>query len=166
MPQLQENRLKKAGLSLSDADKLAISQAVFGEAAGEPTDVQKMVIQTVLNRLRSGRKKEFGGNVNDILKRGYYAVSNPNDPYKQAMSGVFPDVNSKAKFGRVKKLLDAVLADQDYGQGHFYFTPEEEKKLRLKNIQRQAAKRPPAFNFSAVKPFGQVGKYNVYGYAK
>lgn len=164
MPQALKEKKKDQQLKLDDAAKLAIAQAVFGEAASEGSDVHKMVIQTVLNRLRSGRSKEFGQNVPEILQRGYYAVKNPNDPYKQAVSGVFPDVNSKAKFAKIKKLLDAVLGDQDYGQGQFYFTPEEEKKMRLKNVKRRKLKKPAVFNFDMVKPHGQVGKYNVYGY--
>jgi len=136
-------------------DILAIKQAVYGEGAGADDATMKMMAQSIINRANSGRSKEFGGNVPEILKKGYYAVRNPNEPYKQAISGEFPDTQSKAAWGRASKLVDIAMSEPDSGKHQFYFKPEEEVKLR---------KNPKAFNFNAVKPMGQQGGYNLYGY--
>jgi len=144
-------------LNLNDNDKTAIAQAVFGEGAGSDNDFRKMVIQSILNRARSGRKKEFGATIPEILQKGYYAVSNPNKPYKLITSGAELDPQSKKAYGEIKTLLDSVVGDKDYGNSMFYFTPEEETKMR--------AKGKKVFNFDAVKPTGMVGNYRTYGYA-
>lgn len=142
-------------IELSPDDIAAIARMAYGENAGEDNDTVKMTIQTALNRLRSGKTKEFGGDIPTVLKKGYYAVSKNSPLYQQAVSGKFPDVKSKARAAEIQKLTEAVVGDKDYGEGMFYFTSDEEKKLR---------KTPKAFNFKAVKPKGKVGKYNVYAY--
>jgi len=142
-------------IDLTPDDILAIAHMAYGENAGEDNDTVKMTIQTAINRLRSGRSKEFGGDIPSILKKGYYAVSKNSPLYQQAVSGKFPDIKSKARAAEIQKLTEAIVGDKDYGEAQFYFRPEEEKKLR---------KNPKAFNFKAVKPKGQIGKYNVYAY--
>lgn len=141
-------------LNLTPQDLVAISQAVFGEAAGADQDFQKMVAQTIMNRLRSGRKKEFGANAQEVLYKGYNAVKNPNEPYKVITSGEPLDHASKRAYGQIEGLVKAIVADKDYGNAMFYFTPEEEEGLKAKK----------AFNFDAVKPTGMVGKYRTYSY--
>lgn len=141
-------------LELSPNDLLAIQQMVYGEAASEDPETMRVVAQSALNRLKSGRSKEFGGTIPDILKKGYYAVKNPNTPYKQALSGTFPDTTSKAKWGVAKKVVEAILKDQDFGEHQFYFTPDEITKL----------KKSKGFDFSKVKARGAIGQYKLFGY--
>lgn len=113
-----------------------------------------MVAQSAVNRLRSGRSKEFGGSMEDVLSKGYYAVKSPNVPYKQALSGVFSDAPSKKAWDETQSIVQDVLTKQDYGQAMFYFTPKEIEKLKSKK----------AFNFDVVKPTGTVGGYETFGY--
>jgi len=141
-------------LNLTPQDLVAISQAVFGEGAGADPEFQKMVTQTILNRIRSGRKKEFGANTQEVLYKGYNAVKNPNEPYKTITGGEPLDPSSKRAYGQIEGLVNAIVADKDYGNAMFYFTPEEEEGLKAKK----------AFNFNAVKPTGMVGKFRTYGY--
>lgn len=142
-------------VNLTPEDLLALAQMVYGENAGEDIATQKMTAQTAINRLRSGRTKEFGSTIPEVLQKGYYAVSKNSPMYQQAKSGNFPDVSSRAKFGEIKKLIESMVADQDYGNAMFYFRPEEEDDLR---------KNPKKFNFNLVKPQGRVGVYNTYSY--
>jgi len=141
-------------LNLTPQDILALQQMVYGEET-QDTDTMKMIAQSALNRLKSGKKKEFGGNIPEITKKGYYAVSKQNIPYKQAVSQKFPDITSKVAWGNAKKVVEAVIGDKDYGQGHqFYFTDSEIAKL----------KKSKSFNFSRVKSKGTSGKYKLFGY--
>jgi hypothetical protein len=105
--------------------------------------------------LRSGKTKEFGETVPDVLAKGYYAVSNPNKPYKWTTTNTFPNDRERNRQAEIHKLTEAVHGDKDYGKAMFYFTNDEEKKLRTKKN---------AFNFSAVKPTGRAGIYNTYAY--
>ena len=155
---------KEKQLKLSDEDKKWIANVTFGEAAGANEDVQKMVIRTVLNRLRSSRDKEFGATVPEIVNKGYYAAINQNDPYSQALSGEFPDINSKATYGNINTLIDAIVGDQDFGEAMFYFTDDEIGKLHEANKKRVSQGRAKKFNFDAVKPLKIVDKYKTYGY--
>ena len=145
---------KNLELELTPSDVLSLQQMVYGEET-QDTDVMKMVTQSALNRLKSGRKKEFGGSIPEITKKGYYAVSKQNTPYKQALSQKFPDITSKAAWGNAKKVVEAVIGDKDYGQGHqFYFTDDEIVKL----------KKSKKFDFTKVKAKGSSGKYKLFGY--
>jgi len=143
-----------ADLKLKPEEILALQQMVHGEGAGTDIDTRKMIAQSAISRLTSGRKKEFGGTISDVLKKGYYAVKNPNTPYKQAVSGKFLDTPSKVSWGETKKIVEAVLGDKDYGKHQFYFTDPEITKL----------KKNKGFDFSKVKSQGQVGDYKLFGY--
>jgi hypothetical protein len=134
-------------LNLSNADRKALANMAYAENGGEDNDTVKMTVQTALNRLRSGRTKEFGGTMQDVLKKGYYAVSKNSPLHQQAVSGKFPDLQSKARHAEVSKLTDAVVGDGDYGEGLFYFRPQEANGLKKK-----------------LKSQGNVGKYEVYSY--
>lgn len=140
--------------NLSDADKLAIAQGVYGEYTGNDDAIRKMIIQSVLNRARSGRTKEFGTTIPEILQKGYYAVSRQNQPYKEVMSGTFDTEQGRNSFAEIYTLLQAIVGDKDYGDVMFYHTDDE--------IKRQKAKG--GFNYDAVKKLGKVDKYNTYGY--
>ena len=145
---------EKKKVELSKEDKLALAQMAYGENVSEDDDVVKMTVQSAINRLLSGRTKEFGATIPEILKRGYYAVSKKNTPYQQAVSQKFPDIQSKARFASIQKLVDAIVGDEDFGKAQFYFTPNEIEKL-------SKAKK---FDFKLVKPRGVVGKYQTFSY--
>lgn len=141
-------------IKLNDEDIAMLAKMVYGEAAGADYDTMKMITQTAVNRLRSGRTKEFGGNLRRVLEKGYYAVSNPNQPYKEALSGVFQSDISKKKWAQAMKAVNDVITKQDYGNAMFYFTDNEMQKL----------KNQGKFNFSMVIPSGKIGAYNTFYY--
>ena len=140
---------------LAEPDKLALARMVYGEAADQDYDVMKMIAQTAINRLRSGRSKEFGADINRVLQKGYYAVNNPNTPYKQAVAGSFPDEVSQKKWEQANQVINDIIQSGDYGQAMFYFKPDEIKKMS-----------PKAFNFDLVVPTGEVGPYQTFSYPK
>jgi spore germination cell wall hydrolase CwlJ-like protein len=139
---------------LSTEDIAALSRMVYGEAAGADATTMKMIAQTAINRLRSGRSKEFGANLPRVLKKGYYAVSNPNQPYRQALSGQFNDEPSKKAWTQAQNIVNEIIKNQDFGQAQFYFTDSELKRLKSNN----------GFNFSLVIPIGKVGAYSTFAY--
>ena len=134
--------------------KRMITNAVYGEGADASSEVKAMIASTIINRMEANRPKEFGKDVPEILNKGYYAVSNPNEPYKQAISGNIQDELSKRAYKETEDVVESVLGGNKQ-KGMFYFTPDEEVKLRP---------NPKKFNFNMVKPVGKVGKYNVYSY--
>lgn len=142
-----DQKKTKSIQSLSNDDIKALAQMAYAENGGEDDDTVKMTVQTALNRLNSGRTKEFGATMPDVLKKGYYAVSKNSPLHEQAVSGKFPDLQSKARFAQVHKLTQAIVGDEDYGDGMFYFKPDEAKSLK-KNLRKT----------------GNVGKYEVYSY--
>lgn len=146
--------MAQKSIKLSDDDIAALTRMVYGEAAGEDYNTMKMVAQSAVNRLRSGRKKEFGSNLSKVLQKGYYAVSNPNQPYKQALYGNFNNELSKKKWQQAQKAVSDMIAKQDFGEAMFYFTPDEITKLQ----------KGGKFNFSVVKPTGKVGKFLTFAY--
>ena len=146
---------KPKGIKLTEDDIAAIQRAVYGEVASEDYATMKMVAQSIVNRLLSGRKKEFGSNLSKILQKGYYAVKNPNQPYRQALSGKFEDKTSTEKWLQAQKAVSDVIKNQDWGEAMFYFTPEEVKK------QTEAK----TFDFTQVVPTGNVGKFTTFAYS-
>jgi len=133
-----------------------IADAVFGEGANQPIEVRKMIASTILNRINSGRTSEFGGDIDTVLRKGYYAVSNPNVPYKQAYSGKFPDKESELRYKETLQMVSGLLKGTiKPDEGLFYFTPKEIKKLQ---------KNPKAFDFKKVKEVGSSGGYKVFTY--
>jgi hypothetical protein len=142
---------------MEDADVLKIAMMGYGEAGGEDYDTMKMVISSAYNRLGANRPKEFGANTDEVLQKGYYAVSKNSPMYQQAVSGKFPDKLSEDKFKQSLAISSGIARGTIVpDKGHFFFKPTEVTKLK-----KQGKK---AFNFNAVKSIGKVGKYQVYGY--
>jgi spore germination cell wall hydrolase CwlJ-like protein len=139
---------------LTADDRAALSRMIYGEAAGADEATMKMIAQTAINRLLSGRTKEFGGNLTRVLQKGYYAVKNPNKPYKQALSGQFNDELSKRKWAQAQRVVNDILENNDFGNAQFYFTPLEIERL----------KKSGDFDFSLVIPTGRVGNYETFSY--
>jgi len=83
---------------MADQTVLALAQMLSGEVSGQPYETKVRVASTALNRLSANNPKEFGSSMPEVLQKGYYAVSNPNTPYKQAVSGNFPDEASQNDF--------------------------------------------------------------------
>ena len=139
---------------MSDLSDLA--NIIYGEAANQDEKVMKMVGSTVLNRQKSGRTEEFGGTIAEIGQKGYYAVKNPNQPYKEALSQKFGNEEAEHKYKKAVAIAGGLLKGTiEPDKGEFFFKPDEEKKLR---------KTPKVFNFKMVKNVGKQGDYNVYGY--
>lgn len=133
-----------------------LANMIYGEAASENYDTMHMVGSTAVNRLKANRPEEFGANLPEVLQKGYYAVSNPNEPYKQAISQKFPDKNSETKWKQALAISSGLLKGTiEPKEGHFYFTEKEINKFK---------KNPKKFNLKAVKEQDTVGKYRVFGY--
>jgi len=139
----------------TNQDIIDLANTIYGEMASQDYDHMVMTGSTALNRLQAERPDEFGQNLQDVLQNGYYAVSNPNVPYKQATEQSFPDKLSESKYKQAIAVSSGLLKGTiQPTQGQFYFTKEEATKL----------KRSRKFNFKALKETGKVGEYTVYSY--
>ena len=141
---------------MADNDTALLAGIIYGEAANKDYDTMKMVGSTVINRLKSGKVEEFGGNMNDVIMKGYYAAKNPNEPYKEVQTRNFKSPESIEKYKQAYAIAGGLTRGSiEPDKGLFYFTPKEETKLR---------KTPKVFNFKNVKESGKVGGYTVYDY--
>jgi len=137
-------------------DIMELANIIYGEAANQKPEVMKMVGSTVINRLNAGKVEEFGASIPEVIYKGYFAASNPNTPYQQARTGQFPDEKSQHAYKQAMQIASGLLKGTIApDQGQFYFTKKEIANLK---------KKPKAFNFKAVKSFGSVGDYEVFGY--
>lgn len=133
-----------------------LAALINGEGADQPDDVKTMIGSTVLNRLESGRVKEFGASIPEIIQKGYYAAINKNKPYTQALTQTFPDKVSQGAYNRALQIAYGLANGTiERTKGEFFHTPSEIKK-------QKAAK---AFNYDAVKNVGEIGPYKVFSYA-
>jgi spore germination cell wall hydrolase CwlJ-like protein len=140
---------------MSDTTKLAM--AIYGEAANQKPDVMRKIGSTVLNRLASGKTKEFGGSLDEVLYKGYYAVKNNSPMYQEAMSGKFKDEVSETAYKQALAIASGLIKGTiTPDKGEFYFTKSEINKLKKKGKK--------AFNFDAVKKFEEFGDYQMFGY--
>ncbi len=143
--------------SPADQDLINLTNALYGEVASEDRDTMIMVGSTMLNRLEANRPNEFGSTVPEVLQKGYYAVSNPNVPYRQAITRNFPDKNSENKYKQALAVMSGLKKGTiDRREGHFYFTDAEIKKMKRR--------KKKTFNFKLVEPRGEAGQYKVFGY--
>ena len=115
-------------------------------------------MQSILNRLKSGKVKEFGRTIPEILDKGYYAVKNNNVPYKEALSGKFNNPLSQSAWKETQQVYNDIMKNRDFGNAMFYFLPNE-----ISNIM-SSKNGKKIFNFSKVVPLGQVGEYSVFTY--
>ena len=136
---------------LKDAKKLA--DIIYAEAASEGIDTWHMIGSTVLNRMSSLRTKEFGKDLDEVIKKGYWGKD--SDLYKQAQDLRFPDNFSRKKYDAIYRVAEAMTEGKlKPKSGQFYFTPEEVARL----------KEEGKFDFSQVRYLRPVGKYLVYTY--
>jgi hypothetical protein len=141
---------------ITQADVINLANGIYGEMAGQSPELMKMAGSSVINRLNSGRQKEFGADIPEILHKAYYAVNHPNIPYKQALTQKFPDANSEKSYKQAMLIASGLLKGTiEPNKGLFYFTQDEIKKL---------SKKPKVFNFKKVKEVGKSGKYTIYDY--
>jgi len=137
-----------------DNELLQLAHLIYGEAGGEDLDTKKMVGSSVINRLNSGRAKEFGGSIEEVAQKGYYAVSKKSKMYEQAVSGNFPDKSSETAWKQSLAVASGLVKGTiKPSAGMFYFTDKEAKQ-----------QKKVGFKFSQVKETGKVGKFNTYSY--
>lgn len=138
------------------SDLTTLTNLIYGEAANQDAKVMKMVGSSAINRMNSGRTKEFGGTLDEIARKGYYAVSNPNEPMKEAMSQKFRSPESENKYKQAMSIASGLLRGTiEPDKGMFYFKKDEIAKLK---------KTPKVFNFKMVKSVGKSGDYEVFDY--
>lgn len=138
---------------MSDVQELA--NMIYGEAADQDESVMKMVGSTAINRMNSGRTQEFGETLPDIVRRGYYAVSKANTPYKEAASGKFASEEGEYKYKKALAIAGGLLRETiKPDEGMFYFKKDEIARM----------KKAKSFNFKLVKPVGKTGDYEVFSY--
>lgn len=136
---------------------MALTAMINGEGASSDFDTKVMIGSTAINRLKSQRLSEFGGTLPEVTQKGYYAVINKNEPYKQAVSGKFPDKIAEKAWKQSLSIASGLLKGTiELKQGQFFFTDKEESKLRKSGKKN--------FDFKLVKNVGKTGKYNVYSY--
>jgi hypothetical protein len=132
-----------------DANILALANTIYGEGASSDYDTKVMIGSSMINRYKSGRTKEFGATLPQIAQKGYYAVSNPNVPYKQALSGKFPDDASANAYKQSMAIASGLIKGTIKPvEGQFYFTDKEKPKM----------------NWKLLKEVGRTGKYKVWSY--
>ena len=140
---------------MSDITKLAAM--IYGEAANQKPEIMRKIGSTAVNRLSAGRDEEFGSNMDEVLNKGYYAVRNPNEPYKHTMTGKFPDELSATQYKQALAIASGLIKGTiTPDKGEFYFTKSELNKLKKKGRK--------AFNFDAVKKLDEFGDYQMFGY--
>lgn len=138
-----------------DVDLISLANVIFGEAANQSPEVMKMVGSTVMNRMKSNRTKEFGGSVNEIIGKGYYAAKNENEPFMEAVRGKFSSPESEHKYKQAMSIASGLLRGTIVpDKGMFYFTQDEIKKQ----------KKAKSFDFKQVKSVGKSGDYEVFEY--
>jgi len=133
-----------------------LANTIYGEGASTDYNTMKMIGSSIINRVSSGRAKEFGSSIPEVAQKGYYAVSNPNVPYKQAIAGKFPDKASETAYKQALAVASGLIKGTiQPDKVHFYFTDKEINKLK---------KNPKRFDFKRVKPTGEVGQYKLFSY--
>jgi hypothetical protein len=133
-----------------------LANVIYGESASENYDTMLMVGSSAINRLNSNKLLEFGATLPEILQKGYYSVSNPNIPYKQAQEQKFPDKESENKYKQALAIASGLIKGTiEPTKGQFYFTDKEINKFK---------RNPRKFNLKAVKQVGEVGNYKVFSY--
>ena len=138
------------------SDLTTLTNLIYGEAADQKPDVMKMVGSSAVNRMKSGRTEEFGGTMDEIAQKGYYAVKNPNKPMQEAMSGKFGSPEAENKYKQAMSIASGLLKGTiEPDKGMFYFKKDEIAKLK---------KTPKVFNFKMVKSVGKSGDYEVFDY--
>jgi len=140
-----------------DADTIELGNMIYGEVGSLDEDHMIKFGSSALNRLESGRTEEFGGTLPEVLQKGYYAVSNPNDPYKWATSGQFPNKDEENRYKKALSIAYGLRSGNiERQEGMFFFTPKEEKAMRKKGKK--------VFDFNKVKSVGKTDTYNIYSY--
>jgi len=137
-------------------DVVDLANMIYGEVANQDYNTMLKVGSTAINRLNSNRPREFGSNMQEVLQKGYYAVSNPNEPYQEAISGKFKSKEGENKYKQALAIASGLKKGTiTPTKGVFYFTPKEIQKLK---------KNKKAFNFDLVEQVGETPIYKIYDY--
>lgn len=140
---------------MSDTTKLAAM--IYGEVGNKKADVMRKVGSTALNRLASGKVKEFGGNLDEVLVKGYNAVKDNSPMFTQAATGKFPDELSANQYKQALAIASGLVKGTiKPDKGQFYFKQSEISKLKKKGKK--------AFNFDAVKNVDEFDEYKMFSY--
>jgi hypothetical protein len=132
-----------------------LAAIIYGEAAGDSVEEMHLVGSTVLNRLSSHRDEEFGKNIYEIGKKGYWAVRNRNVPFCQAIKKSFPSEDSRIAYEKAWEIASALLKNELARiPGEFYFTPKELRHLIGAHD----------FSMKDVRVTGKVKEYLVLAY--
>jgi aminopeptidase C len=138
-----------------DEPLLALAAMINGEAAGANFDTKVMVGSSAIQRMKSGRTQEFGSTLPEVLQKGYYAVQNQNEPYKQAITQKFPDKKAenayKQSLAVASGLIKGTIEPKDV---MFYFTNKEDARQHKKGT----------FNYKKVRSTGTQEGFNMYSY--
>jgi spore germination cell wall hydrolase CwlJ-like protein len=138
-------------------ETIRLANMIYGEVGSLDEETMAKVGSTMFNRMNAGREQEFGLSQMDVLRKGYNAVKDSNDPYTWATTGKFPN---KDEEGRYKKALQVAygleMGSIPIQEGMFFFTPKEEARMR-----KQGKK---VFDFSQVRKVGNDKNYNYYSY--
>ena len=142
-------------------DLKQLTDIIYGEGASTDNDVMAMQGSSVLNRLESNRKKEFGeetiGNIGEV---GYNAVKDNTDLYQQGVTGKFPDKTSEDAYKRAMAVASGLLKGTiPRHKAQFYFTEKEE--MRIRNAGKKGKKE---FDFDLVKRGEDSDGYRTYHY--
>ena len=142
---------------MADLDTLALGNMIYGEVGSLDYDTMVKFGSSALNRLEANRPEEFGATLPEVLQKGYYAVSNPNDPYTWAITGKFPNEDEENRYKQSLSVAYGLRKGTiERQEGMFLFTPKEEKGMRKKGKK--------VFDFEQVKSVGKTDKYNIYSY--
>ena len=142
-------------------DLKELTDIIYGEGASTDKDVMAMQGSSVLNRLESNRKKEFGEEtIANIGARGYNAVKNNTDLYQQGVTGKFPDKTSETAYKKAMAVASGLLKGTiARHKAQFFFTEKEE--MRIRDAGEKGKKE---FDFDLVKRGEDSGDYRTYHY--
>ena len=142
-------------------DLKELTDIIYGEGASTDKDVMAMQGSSVLNRLESNRKKEFGEEtIANIGARGYNAVKNNTDLYQQGVTGKFPDKTSETAYKKAMAVASGLLKGTiARHKAQFFFTEKEE--MRIRDAGEEGKKE---FDFDLVKRGEDSGDYRTYHY--
>jgi len=133
----------------SNVSKLAA--AIYGEGASEDYETMIMIGSSALNRIDANRIQEFGATLDEVLNKGYYAVSQNSPMYQQAISGNFPDKASENKWKQAVAISSGLYRGTiERHPAQFFLKSKEEKRSGI--------------DFKQLKKTGVVGKFNTYSY--
>jgi len=141
-------------------DNVRLAAIIHGESSGQKDNVKTMVGSTVLNRLDSGRTREFGDTVEGVItsqNSPYFAALNNSEQFQQGATQKFPDKISENDFKKSLQIANGLMRGTiPRHEGMFFFTGQE-----ISGMKRRKKK---VFDFKQVRETGKVGKFSTFSY--